>query len=138
VNIRNDDYPMITSIGEDPVKTNPEDERMRDALTDWWIERARAEVEAVAPKAVEYSAVDLIEVGRTFALVMDLGPRSDVEYAEIGIWAYIIGKMGRWTGAIKEGRRVSDDTIHDIGIYVKMAQRNRDVGGWPFAPEEEL
>lgn len=113
--------------------------KMEEALTDWWIERSRQEVEAVAPKAVEYSAVDLIEYGRTLALVMGRNEgMTDEEAAEIGMWGYLVGKVARWTGAIKEGRRVSDDTIHDIAVYTKMAQRNRDVGGWPFGPEGEL
>lgn len=110
-------------------------QRARVMLETWWKDQAHAEVEAVAPKAVEYSAVDLIEYGRTLALVMDLPPLSDEEYGEIGIWGYLVGKVARWTGAIKEGRRPSDDTIHDIAVYTKMAQRNRAVGGWPFGPE---
>lgn len=112
--------------------------RMENALADWWIARAQDEVERVAPKAVEYSAVDLIEYGRTLALIMGRNEgMSDEEAAEIGMWGYLVGKIARWTGAIKEGRRVSDDTIHDVGIYIKMAQRNRDVGGWPFGPNQD-
>lgn len=118
-------------------KVNPEFEAMEAALRDWWNDRSADEVRLVAPKAVEYSAVDLIEYGRTLALVMGLNHgMTDEEATEIGIWGYMVGKVARWTGAIKEGRRVSDDTIFDIGIYTKMAQRNRDVGGWPFGKEE--
>jgi hypothetical protein len=62
---------------------------------------------------------------------------TEEEATEIGIWGYLVGKVARWTGAIKEGRRVSEDTIFDINIYSKMAMRNRDVGGWPFGPETE-
>jgi hypothetical protein len=58
---------------------------------------------------------------------------NDEEATEIGIYFYELGKIARWTAAIREGRRVSDDTLHDAGIYIKMAQRNRAVGGWPFA-----
>jgi hypothetical protein len=117
---------------------NSDVELMVTALQTWWTDRAVAEVALVAPKAVEYSAVDLIEYGRTLALVMGLKHNvTDEEACEIGIWGYLVGKVARWTGAIKEGRRVSDDTIFDIGIYTKMAQRNRDVGGWPFGPEQE-
>lgn len=111
---------------------------MENALRDWWTDRAHAEVALVAPKAVEYSAVDLIEYGRTLALIMGRNEgMTDEEATEIGIWGYMVGKVARWTGAIKEGRRVSDDTIFDIGIYTKMAQRNRDVGGWPFGPDKD-
>lgn len=119
-----------------PEEGAPEIKTTIEMLTDWWVERAQDEVAAVAPKAVEYSAVDLMEYGRTLALVMDRGPISDEEATEIGIWGYLVGKVARWTGAIKEGRRVSDDTIHDIAVYTKMAQRTRDVGGWPHAREE--
>jgi len=109
---------------------------MAETLNDWWMENARQAVEHVTPKAVEYSAIDLIEYGRTLALVMDIGhPISDEEATEIGIWGYLVGKVARWTGAIKEGRRVSDDTIFDIKIYATMAERSREVGGWPFGPD---
>lgn len=106
---------------------------MKATLGDWWLEVAKQDIEKVVPKAVEYSAVDLIEYGRTLALVMDLDHViSDEEATEIGIWGYLVGKVARWTGAIKEGRRVSDDTLHDGKIYFTMAERNRAVGGWPF------
>jgi hypothetical protein len=36
---------------------------------------------------------------------------------------------------VLRGDRPSDDTPYDIGVYVRMAQRVRDVGGWPFGPE---
>lgn len=114
---------------------SPDPEKMKQVLSDWWLDRAHQDIEGVVPKAVEYSAVDLIEYGRTLALIMDYkGEVTDEVATEIGIWGYLVGKVARWTGAIKEGRRVSDDTIHDIDIYAKMAQRNRDVGGWPFGP----
>lgn len=110
----------------------------RKILEDWWIENAKQAIELVVPKAIEYSAIDLIEYGRTLALVMDIGhPISDEEATEIGIWGYLVGKVARWTGAIKEGRRVSDDTIFDIKIYATMAERTRAVGGWPFGKDEE-
>lgn len=119
-------------------KTNPENKTMEAALHDWWIDTAEGDVAKVAPKAVEYSAVDLIEYGRTLALVMGLKHHmTDEEATEIGIWGYMVGKVARWTGAIKEGRRVSADTIFDIKIYSTMAERNRDVGGWPFGPDKE-
>lgn len=117
---------------------NAEQQPMADVLSDWWFENAKQAVELIAPKAVEYSAVDLIEYGKTLALVMDIGhPISDEEATEIGIWGYLVGKVARWTGAIKEGRRVSDDTIFDIKVYATMAERTRAVGGWPFGKDNE-
>lgn len=128
---------------DDLVRSEPLDvdktpaQRMMQALSDWWMDTAADEVRLVAPKAVEYSAIDLIEYGRTLALVMGINhPITEEEATEIGIWGYLVGKVARWTGAIKEGRRVSTDTIFDIKIYAKMAERNRDVGGWPFGPEK--
>lgn len=110
---------------------------LADSIRDWWIERSRQEVESVAPKAIEYGATDLAEIGRTMGLILGRTNMSHEEATEVGIYFYVLGKMARWTAAIREGRRVSDDTILDMGIYIKMQQRNRDVGGWPFAPDEE-
>ena len=111
-------------------------QRMVDALTDWWMERARQEVEQVGPKAVEYGPNSMIEVGRAMGR-MSGRDLSDEEAIEVACMFYISGKLGRWVDAVAHGKRPSDDTVHDIGIYIKMAQRNREVGGWPFAPEEK-
>lgn len=120
------------------IAVNDEQKQVASALETWWTDKTEADIAAVVPKAVEYSAIDLIEYGRTLALVMGIKhPVSDEEATEIGIWGYLVGKVARWTGAIKEGRRVSDDTIHDIKIYATMAERTRDVGGWPFGPKED-
>lgn len=108
---------------------------VRGALADWWREQSEQEIESVVPKAVEYSAVDLVWIGRTLGLILGRDGLSDEEATELGIFFYEVGKIGRWMGAIAEGRRVSDDTLHDAGIYIKMAQRNRAVGGWPFGPD---
>lgn len=111
-------------------------QRMVDALQDWWIERARQEIEQVGPKAVEYGPNSMIEVGRAMGR-MSGRDLTDEEAIEVACMFYISGKLGRWVDAVAHGKRPSDDTIHDIGIYIKMAQRNREVGGWPFAPEEK-
>lgn len=112
----------------------------RDAATlrDWWMEVATQEVDRVVPKAVEYGSTDLVEIGRTLAFTMQRHDLSDAEHAELGVYFYLVGKMARWTDAVKEGRRVSDDTLHDIGVYVRMAQRIRAVGGWPFDPHSQV
>ena len=100
------------------------------------METARQEVEKVAPKAVEYGSTDLLWIGRTLAFILDRDV-TDEEAVELGIYFYAEGKMARWRDAIKRAARVSDDTLHDTGVYVRMAQRNRAVGGWPFAPGED-
>lgn len=110
---------------------------MQALLRDWWIDKAMAEVEAVAPKAVEYGSTDLAEIGRTMGLIIGRQNMTHEEATEVGIYFYVLGKMARWTDAIKRGVRVSDDTIHDMKVYLTMEQRNRDVGGWPFNPADK-
>lgn len=116
---------------------SPEATRLAETLQDWWLEQARQEVEAVAPKAVEYGSTDLAEIGRTMGLLFNRTNLSNEEATEIGIYFYVVGKIARWTSAIKEGRRVSADTIYDAKVYLTMQQRNRAVGGWPFNPADK-
>lgn len=110
-------------------------DRMKE-LEAWWLEVAGEEVMRVVPKAVEYGSTDLVDIGQMLARAMNRTV-DDTKAAELGIYFYMIGKMARWSDAIKEGRDVSDDTLHDIGVYVRMAQRVRAAGGWPFGPESE-
>lgn len=126
------DQPMTGVIAPE----DPEVALMRKALYNWWVERAEGEADAVVPKAVEYGANSMIEVGRTMARLAHRDV-TDEEAIEMACMFYIAGKLGRWVDAVAEGKRPSDDTIYDIGIYTKMAQRNRDVGGWPFNPEDK-
>lgn len=121
---------------DDEARDWNEADQLEMALQDWWQTKALEEVTAVAPKAVEYSSVDLVWIGRTLGLILGRDGLDDEEATELGIFFYEVGKIGRWIGAIKEGRRPSDDTLFDAGIYIKMAQRNRDVGGWPFAKDD--
>lgn len=106
---------------------------MAAELERWWLEKAQAEIEATVPKAIEYSATDLFDMGRDLLETMgrDLDSYSAGEIAELGVYVYLLGKVSRWKGAIKDGRRVSDDSLFDIGVYVRMAQRIRTVGRWP-------
>lgn len=112
-------------------------EELRQTLRDWWIGRAVAETDAVVGKAVEYGADDLADIGRELVAcgVPDPG-RGEEGYAELGIFFYEVGKMARWRSAVRRGMPVSDDTLGDVGIYIRMAQRNREVGGWPFKKEQ--
>lgn len=109
-------------------------------LVRWWVAKARNEIEPIAAKISEYGgdgrAIDLFEIGRTMnesGIVhpIDADEDDDSWQAELGIYFYLVGKFARWKAAIQEGRKVSDDTLLDIGIYIRMAQRIRDVGGWP-------
>lgn len=112
--------------------TQPEIEKAKEAIADWWLENARQAIEAVSPKAAEYGSTDLAELGRDLAMLMNRDGMSHEELTELGIYMYMLGKFSRWRDAIKDGRRVSLDTIYDIKVYATMAERNRDVGGWPF------
>lgn len=111
----------------------PDPVAMSDAeveLRGWWFDLAEREIEGTVPKAIEYSSTDLVDIGRTLAYCMGRQV-SDEEAAELGIFFYMQGKLSRWAGAIKTGKRVSDDTLFDIGVYVRMTQRVRAAGGWP-------
>lgn len=106
-------------------------------LTEWWVGLATEEVEALTAKATEYGglgrALDLIDIGRDLLLSQGFTPEqvTDEWASETGIYFYARGKLSRWTSAVVRGDRVSDDTLHDLGVYVRMAQRVRAVGGWP-------
>lgn len=113
-------------------------------LERWWAERAQDEIERTVPKAIEYSGEDgglpqdLVDNGRQIAFVQRREHQfTDAELAEIGIWAYMVGKVNRWSSALRNGRMVSDDTLLDIGVYVRMAQRIRETGGWPGLKQDE-
>jgi hypothetical protein len=103
---------------------------MKRELGSWWLALAEAEVEAVVPKAVEYGALDLIDIGHDLARTAGRVV-SDEEAAEMGVYFYVRGKLARWTDALVRHARPSDDTLHDLGVYVRMAQRIRAAGGWP-------
>ena len=104
--------------------------KLEEALTTWWLARAQREAEEVVPKAVEYGSNSLMQVGRKMAQLQGREVNDD-EALELGCWSYLIGKVERWTDAVMRGDRPSDDTLHDVAVYVKMAQRVRDVGSWP-------
>lgn len=104
-------------------------------LRAWWLELAGAEAEKVVPKAVEYGATDLRDIGRDLAAISGRKV-TDEEATELGIYFYLRGKLSRWTDAVIRGDRPSDDTLHDLGVYVRMAQRTRSHGGWPGIKED--
>jgi hypothetical protein len=115
----------------------PTQEALRKALANWWITQAESEMLACIPKAVEYGSTDLAVIGRAQGRMMGRDNLTHEEATEYGIFFYLVGKIARWEDALLHGRRVSDDTLHDIAVYTKMMQRTRAVGGWPVAPGEE-
>lgn len=106
-------------------------------LADWWRVLAEQDIARTLPKAEEYSAYDLELIGRATVEMYPTSPwelRSDADpavYAEIGCWWYLLGKIGRAIGAIREGGMPSNDTVQDARIYATMIARIRDCGGWP-------
>lgn len=114
-------------------KPTTERERLARDLNQWWMDTAHAEAVAVVDKAVEYGANSMTELGHEIAKLS--GRKiTDAEAIELACYFYIKGKLGRWSDAIMAGRPVSDDTLNDIGVYVRMAQRVRSNGGWPGTP----
>lgn len=108
-----------------------------ERLAAWWRAEVENEIAKTAPKVDEYGATDLVDLGRDLARLADRGEISDEEATELGIYFYVRGKMSRWADAIMRGDRPSDDTLFDIGVYIKMAQRTRNAGGWPEAQEDK-
>jgi hypothetical protein len=109
-----------------PVPLDPAEK----VLSDWWRSVVEEEISSTVPKAVEYGPNSMIEVGRAMGR-MSHRDLSDQEAIEVACMFYICGKLGRWVDAVAHGKTPSDDTLHDIGVYIKMAQRNRAVGSWP-------
>jgi hypothetical protein len=99
-------------------------------LDEWWRSVSEQEIADTVPKAIEYGATDLIDIGAQLGRIAkrELSPE---EAAELGCWFYLIGKMGRVTSALERGDWPSSDTVKDIGIYIKMVQRIRQAGSWP-------
>jgi hypothetical protein len=112
-------------------------------LAKWWEKKADEEIERTLPKVAAYGATDLEEIGRKLQAAGVKIPRGEPgsprtpQLIEAGIYFYIVGKMARWADAVARGDTVSDDTLFDIGVYVRMVQRVRQVGGWPSAREHQ-
>ena len=124
-----DDKHEPTSEFHKDVTPDEPDGEMTE-LYDWWADQATAESMGAIPKAREYGSRDLMEMGGT--LMRIAGQEVDDGAAvEVGCWFYAVGKMARWTAAIERGELVSDDTLHDLSVYIKMVQRVRACGGWP-------
>ncbi len=131
--------PIAWESAEDYFGVNvpPARPTAEQALIDWWMGKAADEAERTIPKAVEYGSTDLIDIGRNLARLSGREV-TDAEAAELGVFFYLEGKFARWRSAIIEQRPVSDDTMFDIGVYVRMAQRIRESGGWPGVEKENV
>ena len=122
------DHDLAFDVMAEPLNSEPP--APEQVLRRWWNDQADREIEATVPKAIEYGSTDLIDIGRNVASTAGRDV-TDQEAALLGIYFYLEGKLARWRSAIKEGREVSDDTLFDIGVYVRMAQRVRYAGSWP-------
>lgn len=106
-------------------------------LADWWRTVNDLMIETVVPKAIEYGATDLRDLG---VQVLEMSGREPLTWesddltryaTEIGIAFYALGKLGRIVAAIKEKRTPSYDTWLDLAIYATMALRVHAKGSWP-------
>lgn len=113
-------------------------------LRRWWYQAGADEIDGMLAKMIDYGgaerATDLTDLGRS---LIEAGVREPADFTqvptvvpdaylqELGAYFYIRGKFARWVAAIREGRPVADDTIHDMIIYLRMVQRIRARGGWP-------
>jgi hypothetical protein len=102
----------------------------RAELADWWRSTAENEIKQTVDKAIEYGSTDLIDIGQAIARVAGR-EIPDSEAAEWGVFFYLEGKLSRWRSAITRGDLPSFDTLLDIGVYARMAQRIRQEGSWP-------
>lgn len=110
-------------------------------LAKWWTNVSAEDLKGLVGKMVEYGgvgrSVDLEHIGRELAATGIEAPKGCATeqqksefWQELGVYFYVVGKMGRWAAALRDGHRVSDDTIHDLVIYGRMVQRIRNAGGW--------
>lgn len=138
-NRESEPYPANVPPSEPEPGTLPAGETPIGELAAWWRTLADEEIAEVVAKATEYGATDLRDLGYQ---ILEMAERrnkaldgerlkADAYATEIGIAFYAMGKMARIVAAIKEGRRPSFDSWHDLGVYARMAQRVHQVGAWP-------
>ena len=101
----------------------------RDQLTTEWAKLARAEIDQTIPKAIEYGQQSLINLGNQLAQLQGRQV-TDPEAMELACWSYLNGKLQRFNDAVINGKQVSDDTLLDLGVYVRMIQIIRKTGSW--------
>jgi hypothetical protein len=107
-----------------------------EAMLLWWEKVSHGDAQATVPKAIEYSATDLIQIGETmlgFAPHL-WGEADPVERKKVallvGAGFYLQGKVGRLMSALQSGRIPSADTLHDITVYSMMLRHIYEKGYW--------
>lgn len=101
-------------------------------IQQWWEQQSTAEAKSIAPKAYEYGQQSLINLGSQLVQFRGENPKkySDAQLMFTAVWFYVNGKIQRWNDAAYRGLAVSDDTLHDLACYIKMAQYIRKHGTW--------
>jgi hypothetical protein len=103
-----------------------------DNWQQWWRTLTETDIAKTAPKAKEYSAVDLAIMGDVLRKwTIGGADQPDRIGQEMAVMLYLLGKVARAIGAYQEGHVPSDDTLDDIRIYAVMLKRIRDKGAWP-------
>lgn len=102
-------------------------------LYGWLVSRARQEAEATIVKRREYGSRDLVDVGRTMALMTGRDALTDAQCAELGCAFYALGKQSRITSAIQRDEWPSSDTWLDLHVYALMVLAIRS-GVWSVEP----
>lgn len=131
--------PIAVAEHRSVLPIDPPPPTLAEDLAAWWRAKAEDEIGQTVAKATEYSGLggglpmDLVSLGKewAFASKLDIHGFTDAQLAEIGVWTFMVGKLGRWSSALRNGRMVSDDTLLDLGVYVRIVQRIRDRGQWP-------
>ena len=110
-------------------RTKVTEQPKSDQLTTEWAKLARAEIDQTIPKATEYGQQSLINLGNQLAQLQGRQV-TDAQAMELACWSYLNGKIQRFNDAVINGKQVSDDTLLDIGVYVRMIQIIRKTGNW--------
>src|SRR5699024_11878966 len=100
-----------------------------DQRTTEWSKLARAKIDQTVPRATEYGQQSLINLSNQLARLQGR-QATDPEAMELACWSYLHGKLQRFNAAVINGKQVSDDTLFDIGVYVRMIQIIRKTGNW--------
>lgn len=110
-------------------------------LTEWWLEKAKAEIVGTVPKSVEYGSYDMQLIGSVLADLIKWDTskteRTEAVHVELGAFFYLLGKVGRMASALTRSELPSDDTYFDASVYSRMVQRAREAGGWPGVAKED-
>lgn len=113
-----------------------EDPYPAEDVEEWWLDVAKADFAAMAPKVEEYGgtdtgSADLQIMGNALAELMGMHDAPDAVKQEMACWFYALGKISRLVSDYKQGKPGKPDTWHDLTVYSMMARRLQAVGRWP-------